>query len=133
MANWGQVDFSGLVELRDKIENLQEFLDDFYIYATKEIAQIIVNKVISKTPVDTEYLAKHWTTGEFKKEGDCYSIEVINPIEYAEFVEFGHRKRNDKGWVEGKFMLTIAERDVQRDLENIIMEKLKKFVAEALQ
>ena len=133
MANWGQVDFSGLVELRDKIENLQEFLDDFYIYATKEIAQIIVNKAPSRTPKKEGNLIKAWTTGEFKKEGDCYSIEVINPIEYAEFVEFGHRKRNDKGWVEGKFMLTIAERDVQRDLENIIMEKLKKFVAEALQ
>ena len=43
------------------------------------------------------------------KVGNDYVIEIINPVEYASYVEFGHRTRNHKGWVEGKFMLTISE------------------------
>lgn len=69
---------------------------------------------------------------------------MINPLKYAEFVEFGHRqqpgryvkaigKRLKKGWVEGKLMLTITERDLQRNLDKIIREKVNAFIMEALQ
>lgn len=133
MASWGQVDFTELVVLRDKLQNLQNVIDDFCIQVTKEIAQIIVKEVKEKTPVDKGKLRDNWTIGEFKKEGTVYKIEVINPLEYAEFVEFGHRKKNGKGWVQGKFMLTITERDLQRNLDKIIREKVNAFIMEALQ
>ncbi len=48
-------------------------------------------------------------------------------------MEFGHRKRNGKGWTEGFLMLTIAERDLQRNLDKIIREKVNAFIMEALQ
>ena len=38
--------------------------------------------------------------------GDTYIVTIINPVEYASFVEFGHRTRGGKGWVKGRFMLT---------------------------
>ena len=144
MASWGQVDFSELVALRDKFQNLQNVIDDFCIQVTKEIAQIIVKEVKEKTPIDKGKLRDNWTIGEFKKEGTVYKIEVINPLEYAEFVEFGHRqqpgryvkaigKRLKKSWVQGKFMLTITERDLQRNLDKIIREKVNAFIMEALQ
>ena len=144
MASWGQVDFSELVALRDKFQNLQNIIDDFCIQVTKEIAQIIVKEVKEKTPIDKGKLRDNWTIGEFKKEGTVYKIEVINPLKYAEFVEFGHRqqpgryvkaigKRLKKGWVEGKLMLTITERDLQRNLDKIIREKVNAFIMEALQ
>lgn len=133
MANWGQVDFSELVALRDKFQNLQNIIDDFCIQVTKEIAQIVIDNAIKRTPVDTSKLVKAWNTENLKKEGTIYKIEIVNPIEYAEFVEFGHRKKNGKGWVKGSFMLTIAERDLQRNLDEIVREKVDAFIMEALQ
>jgi len=133
MAQWGNVEFSDLVALRDKFEMLQNTVDDFCIQVTKEIAQIVIDNAIKRTPVDTSKLVKAWNTENLKKEGTVYKIEIVNPVEYAEFVEFGHRKKNDKGWVKGSFMLTIAERDLQRNLDKIIREKVDAFIMEALQ
>ena len=44
MASWGQVDFSELVALRDKFQNLQNVIDDFCIQVTQEIAKIVFTK-----------------------------------------------------------------------------------------
>jgi len=144
MASWGQVDFSELVALRDKFQNLQNVIDDFCIQVTQEISQDFVKAVIAKTPGgQTGALKNNWVSNIIK-EGNIYKIEVINPLKYAEFVEFGHRqqpgryvkaigKRLKKGWVEGKLMLTITERDLQRNLDKIIREKVNAFIMEALQ
>lgn len=43
------------------------------------------------------------------KNGDLYEIEIINPVEYASYVEYGHRTSNHSGWVPGRFMMTISE------------------------
>ncbi len=60
--------------------------------------------------------------------GDTYVIEIINPVEYISYLEYGHRTRNGKGWVTGKFMLTISEREIQGDAPKILEAKLKKFM-----
>ena len=36
--------------------------------------------------------------------------------------------RNHKGWVEGKFMLTISEQELEGDIPKIIERKLKGFL-----
>jgi hypothetical protein len=133
MASWGQVDFSELVALRDKFQNLQNVIDDFCIQVTQEIAKIVFTKAKYKTPRKTGDLIRAWNTENLKKEGNIYKIEIVNPLGYAEYVEFGHRKRNGKGWTEGFLMLTIAERDLQRNLDKIIREKVNAFIMEALQ
>lgn len=133
MANWGQVDFSELVALRDKFQNLQNIIDDFCIQVTQEIAQIVFKNAGLRTPRKTGDLIRAWNTENLKKEGNIYKIEIVNPLGYAEYVEFGHRKRNGKGWTEGFLMLTIAERDLQRNLDKIIREKVNAFIMEALQ
>lgn len=87
-------------------------------------------------------LRKGWTGGQggdaaayanslqVNKVGTDYVIEIINPVEYASYVEFGHRTRNHKGWVEGKFMLTIAEGELQNAAPNILRKKLEKYLKE---
>jgi|AGTN01.1.fsa_nt_gi hypothetical protein len=73
-------------------------------------------------------LRRNWTVGEVVKTGNQYTIEVINPTEYAPYVEFGHRTADHSGWVEGKFMLTISEQELQKDAPKILMNKLKNFM-----
>lgn len=71
-------------------------------------------------------LRERWDVGSITKSGETYSVEVFNPMEYASYVEFGHRTRNHKGWVPGQYMLTISEEEMKNDLERIIQNKLKE-------
>ena len=119
----------------------------------KELAARLLAKVIKRTPVG-DYpkssgkkggtLRRGWT-GEksssaqayanslkVNRVGGAYVIEVINPVEYASYVEFGHRTRGGKGWVEGKFMLTISEQELERDAPRVLENKLKKKLEECL-
>lgn len=75
------------------------------------------------------------------KMGNSYIIIVKNPVEYASYVEFGHRqepgrfvpalgKRLKNPWVTGKFMLTISEKELESQLPKIIERKLTKFMEE---
>ncbi|NBK18606.1 HK97 gp10 family phage protein [Anaerotruncus sp. 1XD42-93] len=60
--------------------------------------------------------------------GDTYRIELVNPVEYASYVEYGHRTPDHKGWVPGKFMLTIAEEHIRQIAPNLLAQRLKTFL-----
>lgn len=98
-------------------------------------------------------LRRGWTNGKnvnakeyadslsVKKIGDKYVIDIINPVEYASYVEYGHRqtpgkyvpaigKRLKKGWVEGKHMLTISVAELNSSSKAILQAKLNKFMKE---
>ena len=138
-----KADLRELKKLRDKLEKLQgrdaerqKFCED----CSKELAARLLALVIKRTPVDTGYLRHGWTGGENKsakayaegckvyKNGDNYTIIVENPVEYAPYVEFGHRTRGGKGWVAGQFMLTISEEELERIAPGILQRKLETFL-----
>lgn len=71
------------------------------------------------------------------KSGDTYTIEVINPVSYASYVEFGHRqtvgryvpaigKQLKQGYVNGKYMLTISEQELRQEAPGIIARALEQ-------
>lgn len=66
------------------------------------------------------------------KTGNTYQIEIINPVEYASYVEYGHRTANHKGWVEGRFMLTISEKEIDAKAPQILEKKLMKYLGDTL-
>lgn len=72
-------------------------------------------------------LKRGWTIGEIVETKDSYTVEVINPVYYARYVEYGHRTSNHKGWVKGQFMLTIAKKNLESNLEKVVSNKMKKF------
>lgn len=63
--------------------------------------------------------------------GDTYVIEIINPVEYASYVEYGHRTPDHKGWVQGHFMMTISEKEIQQIAPKVLEKKIKKFLGGA--
>lgn len=88
-------------------------------------------------------LRKNWTVTEIRKNGDAYEIEVINPTEYASYVEFGHRQKRgryvpalgkalSKNWVKGRFMLRISSDELQAMAPKILERKLAKFLEQAV-
>lgn len=62
--------------------------------------------------------------------GNVLVIEIVNPVEYASYVEFGRRTANHRGWVQGQFMLTISEQEIQNIAPKVLESKIKKFLGE---
>lgn len=152
-----KVDIKGLEKFRDKLEQID--VQEFCEAAAKELASRLLRKVTERTPVgdygkviDSDAktggtLRRGWTTQSrnirVEKRGSNYVVELINPTEYASYVEYGHRqepgryvpaigKRLKKGWVEGQFMLTISENEIREQAPGILEKKLNKWLMEVL-
>lgn len=63
-----------------------------------------------------------------QRVGSDFVIDIINPVEYASYVEYGHRTSNHKNWVEGKFMLTLSAKEVQAMAPRILERKLAGYL-----
>lgn len=148
-----RLDYSQLQKLKEQIMQYgdQSHMDQFMESCAKELAARLLAKVIKRTPVG-QYpsgsgkkggtLRRGWTAGKngnatayaqslkVEKVGNDYVIEIINPVKYASYVEFGHRTRDHAGWVEGRFMLTVSEREIQASAPNILEKKLTKYLKE---
>ena len=146
-----RLDYDELKKLKEQIMLFGDpsQTDQFLTSCAKELAARLLAKVIKRTPVG-QYeegsgktggtLRRGWTAGEqsnatayaksltVNKVGNDYVIEIINPVEYASYVEFGHRTRNHKGWVEGHFMLTISEDEIRKSAPRILEKKLKDYL-----
>ena len=148
MARSGTINFRDFERIQNNLEKLnQEQVGLFIDACAKELAARLLAKVIKRTPVG-DYpnssgkkggtLRRGWTGGKTQSAvayadsltihhfGDAYVIEIVNPVEYASYVEFGHRTSNHKGWVNGRFMLTISEQEIQNAAPAIIEKKLMK-------
>lgn len=88
-------------------------------------------------------LRRGWIVGDVQKSGDSYQIEVINPTEYASYVEYGHRQTPGryipalgvsakKAWVSGKFMMTISEKEIERITPKFLEKKLEEYLRRCL-
>ena len=152
MARSGTINFRDFERIQNNLEKMnQEQVDLFIDACAKELAARLLAKVIKRTPVG-DYpnssgkkggtLRRGWTGGKTQSAvayadsltihhfGDAYVIEIVNPVEYASYVEFGHRTSNHKGWVNGRFMLTISEQEIQNAAPAIIEKKLMKQMGE---
>lgn len=69
---------------------------------------------------------------EISKNGSEYVITVTNPVEYASYVEFGHRTPSGNGWVKGQYFLTISENELKNRAPAIIERKLSAKLREVL-
>lgn len=65
------------------------------------------------------------------KSGNLYTIEIKNPVEYASYVEFGHRTVSG-GWVDGKYMLTISEERLKQISPAVLQRMINKKLHEVL-
>ncbi len=73
-------------------------------------------------------LRRGWKVAPITKTGSITTVEVINPVEYASYVEYGHRTANHKGFVQGKFMLTKSAKEVEAAAPKIIQKKMDKWL-----
>ena len=81
----------------------------------------------------------HAMTLDVNKVGTLYQIEVINPVSYASYVEYGHRqtpgryvpaigKRLKANWVEGRFFLTVSEETLKTAAPALLEKELETIL-----
>ncbi len=137
MGRTGKFDVKNLEKFKEELERLDRNTNAFLELCAKELAARLLRMVVKRTPVG-DYpkgagkkggtLRRGWTIGEIKKEGNVYKIDIANNTEYASYVEFGHRTPNHKGWVKGRFMMTISVRELENIAPKILENRIKKFL-----
>lgn len=97
-------------------------------------------------------LRRGWTGGQKVSNVNTYAqglpvnvmsnthrIDIINQVEYATYVEYGHRqtpgkfvpalgKRLKQSWVPGKFVMTDSVKELDAQAGAIVQRKLNKFL-----
>ena len=150
-----------LEKLQKQLEELEKgkARDKFCEDCAKELAERLLSLVKPKTPVGVYddpsrkggTLRRGWTGGkntdaeafakslEIEKSGKTYTITVENNVEYAPYVEYGHRqtpgryvpaigKRLKEGYVPGKHMLETSEQELKALSPKILQDKLENFL-----
>ena len=158
--NWGSCDDRQLQKLRENLQKLERMdMNRFCQDVSKELAARLLALVIPRTPVGRYpkssgkkggTLRRGWTArtaGEaaagsaldakayaaslpVSRQGRNFYVQVINPVEYASYVEFGHRTRGGRGWVNGQYFLTLSEHDLERLAPGVIERKLEALLRE---
>nr|DAF24083.1 MAG TPA: type I neck protein [Caudoviricetes sp.] len=139
-----KVDFS---EIRKAAETLSQANTALLLEnITNELGVRLLAKAIKRTPVDKGALRRGWDASIGAKAvntGGGYTVTITNSVEYASYVEFGHRqtpgryvpaigKSLKKSWVTGRFFLTKAELELEKELLKIIEKKLEAWIKEVL-
>ena len=143
MAKTGRCDFSELKKFAEHLEKQEIKAKAMIERCINDLGAEVLARAKLRTPVDTGNLEKAWTISSIKRVGNYYKVIVSNNLEYAAYVEYGHRqepgryvpalgKRLKQSWVEGKYMLTISEKELESQLPAILEQKMKKYIEECL-
>ena len=132
-----EIDFSQLEKLQKQMESAD--YTKACVSAMNEISQRAL-KYISNVKVGGT-LKKSWQTEETTVSGSTVKGGIYTALEYAPYVEFGHRtrwgkgtspnykpKKNGKKWVEGKKYLNTVVPKVDKVAPKILMRKMEEIL-----
>lgn len=127
-------------ELSAYLSSITVMKDDFNSFLKNlllEMAEKVIVKTKRRTPVDTGALINAWQLGDIRGEGENISVEILNGMEYATDVEYGHRgvyvpslgvtMWTDRKWTEGRFMLKISIDEIRKQIPLRYQTEFKKF------
>ena len=145
----GGLEYSDFKKFRNQLLSLQRGNDDFMLRLSDQIAALLLRRVVQLTPVGVYdnligvtrtggQLRRSWRVQKAQKQVKAYAAVVYNQAEYAFYVEYGHRqqpgrfvpvlgKRLKRSWVTGRFMLTKAQIEVERDLPQLVLSELLRY------
>lgn len=147
MASWGSCDFHELRDLNERIKAAasEPEMDKFYTELLDKMMNDLLADVIELTPPGPSgHLHHNWFTTKARRSGKHYRAEIYNNIEYAPWVENGHRqevgryvpaigKRLVRSFVEGKHMLRDSLFDLQRAAPDFIKTKSEEFLSRMME
>ena len=119
------MEIQGLDDFTKVLENAS---NNFEKEANKKldiIASKLVAKVKLKTPVDSGLLRRSWQP---KKISNLERL-VFNNCRYGQFVNYGHRTKGGKSFVDGVYMLEKSVKEIESELDkelSIMIDNLFK-------
>lgn len=124
MAEFDFSEFERFAENWERsVNQFEPFLKQFLL----ETAQRVIAKTKPRTPVDTGALRALWDIGEIRGSGANIEVEIVNPADYASFVEYGARNVNGS-WREGRFMLTLSLDEIQRQMPERFHKQFRQWL-----
>lgn len=119
------MEIQGLDEFAKTLENASNNFDEEANKKLDIIASKLVAKVKLKTPVDSGLLRRSWQP---KRVSNLERI-VFNNCRYGQFVNYGHRTRGGKSFVDGVYMLEKSVKEIESELDkefSIMIDNLFK-------
>lgn len=130
-----------LEQLKKYQANIQKMIADMPSLMNTLAAQegeTLASQIKNVTPVDTGTLRLNWHS-HVDVKSNVYTVWVTNNMEYASFVEKGHRIVNKRGetigWWQGKFPMRIGMRFykdnlMEKHIQRFMSSKLKKYLGD---
>ena len=122
------MEIQGLDELVNTLNNASNNFEDEAEKALNNITNKFIAKVKLKTPVAKKNggtLRRNWQP---KKTGKLERL-VYNNTSYGIYVNYGHRTRGGKSFVDGVYMLEKSVKEIESELDkefSIMIENLWK-------
>ena len=134
-----KINTKGLDGLLDKVSRLSPEIDGAVSRAMTDEGLSWRDDVRDNTPVDTGDLRRSWELTGPDKKGSKFEMDLANPLEYVEFVEYGHRqepgrfvpaigKRLVADYVPGSYMLRDGTRRLEETLKPAVQKEVRKAI-----
>lgn len=84
-------------------------------------------------------LRRAWVIRGIRKTDGVWTATIFNPMEYASYVENGHRQQPGRfvpalgktlkaGWVEGRFMMKLSAEFVEKEGAAYVQQEFEKYL-----
>lgn len=131
------IDTRAISEYQMSVLRASNRLKDFERKFLNTLANMVMQRVMPRTPVDTGRLRRSWKVSKVSEKGNVLQITIYNDARdngadesYASYVEFGHFTRGRVSWVEGVWMLTISTDEVKAEMTRVWNNLFNQFVKE---
>ena len=115
-------EIKGIDNFLKDINNIQNNFQGDLQKLVEKHGGILLRNTKLKSPVDTGQLRRSWQL----EKGDLY-VKIFSSCEYVKHVEYGHRTRGGKSYVEGVYMLKTSFEKTKKDFENDLEKLLKQY------
>ena len=119
------MEIQGLDEFAKTLNNASNNFEKEANKKLDTIASKLLSKTKLKTPVDTGLLRRSWQT---KRLNNLERID-FNNVRYSSFIEYGHRTRGGKSFIDGVYMLEKSVKEIETELDkefSIMIDNLFK-------
>lgn len=131
------IDTKAISEYQMRVLRASNRLKDFERKFLNTLANMVMQRVMPRTPVDTGRLRRSWKVSKVSEKGNVLQITIYNDARdngadesYASYVEFGHFTRGRVSWVEGVWMLTVSTDEVKAEMTRVWNNLFNQFVKE---
>lgn len=137
MASGFTIDTSAISEYQKRLLKASNQFIDFEKRFLQTLANMALEKVLPRTPVDTGNLRRSWKVSKVSQKGDTVEITLYNDARsdgmdesYASYIEYGHFTRNRTSWIEGRFMLTVSTDELVQEMTSVWNRMFNEWVKE---